>query len=102
MNSIQDAEDRFAKYSNGDTVGVGLLLDSFNQRKLFFTKNGQLISKNFFLIRQVNLIMETRFFLEECSQGHGLFPSRVIRARVQDRFFSEFQWPVQVRSEFDS
>lgn len=44
MNSLREAEDRFAKYSNGDTIGVGMLLDSFNQRKLFFTKNGQMIN----------------------------------------------------------
>ncbi len=33
---------KFPKYSKGDTVGAGILLDSYNQRKIYFTLNGQL------------------------------------------------------------
>jgi hypothetical protein len=27
----------------GDTIGAGIVIDSFNQRRLYFTKNGQLL-----------------------------------------------------------
>jgi hypothetical protein len=30
----------------GDTIGVGMLLDSFNMRRLFFTKNGEYLGND--------------------------------------------------------
>jgi hypothetical protein len=33
----------FPPFGAGDTIGVGMLLDSFNMRRLFFTKNGEFL-----------------------------------------------------------
>lgn len=42
-----NAEDNllevFARFRPGDTVGAGILYDSFNTRRLYFTKNGKLV-----------------------------------------------------------
>eukprot|EP00029_Vermamoeba_vermiformis_P011690 TRINITY_DN649_c0_g3_i1.p1 TRINITY_DN649_c0_g3~~TRINITY_DN649_c0_g3_i1.p1 ORF type:complete len:498 (+),score=71.87 TRINITY_DN649_c0_g3_i1:308-1801(+) len=35
----------FPSYGTGDTIGVGMLLDSFNMRRLYFTKNGQFLGR---------------------------------------------------------
>jgi hypothetical protein len=35
-------------YGKGDTIGVGVLFDSFNQRKAYFTKNGQYVGTSVF------------------------------------------------------
>eukprot|EP00029_Vermamoeba_vermiformis_P011688 TRINITY_DN649_c0_g2_i1.p1 TRINITY_DN649_c0_g2~~TRINITY_DN649_c0_g2_i1.p1 ORF type:complete len:546 (+),score=92.08 TRINITY_DN649_c0_g2_i1:432-2069(+) len=34
---------QFPAYTEGDTIGTGILLDSYNQRRIFFTRNGQFV-----------------------------------------------------------
>jgi hypothetical protein len=42
-NSYYSNEEGFPRYTKGDTIGVGVLLDSYNEQKLYFTKNGQFL-----------------------------------------------------------
>ncbi len=39
----------------GDTIGVGIVIDSYNQRRLYFTKNGQLLD---FYAQRVHIGMD--------------------------------------------
>jgi hypothetical protein len=44
VNSASSVKSFFnMTYGKGDTIGVGVLFDSFNQRKAYFTKNGQYV-----------------------------------------------------------
>lgn len=36
------------KFSKNDVIGLGVMYDTFNQRRLFFTKNGQYVGKYLF------------------------------------------------------
>jgi hypothetical protein len=42
-NNHDHHDNYLPRFSPGDTIGVGVLYDSFNQRRLFFTKNGQML-----------------------------------------------------------
>jgi hypothetical protein len=43
-NSPRNQEDTFTRFRPGDTVGAGILYDSFNTRLLYFTKNGKFVA----------------------------------------------------------
>lgn len=57
MVKVRELHSSFAIKGNsfffvvGDTIGIGMLYDSFNQRKLFMTKNGQMIRKSSLVYR---------------------------------------------------
>lgn len=38
-------ECEFPTIQPGDTIGAGILMDSYNLRRLYFTKNGNMLGK---------------------------------------------------------